>query len=364
MSVSSGSRRPSQAARTWLGRWRCWERWPLPAGCSSGAAPTTAEAENSSSPTAPSTPPLPMPPAPRATRPSMAPPTRRPTTSGMPTERTAIWAPIAEACGASSAAFAADGDTGTMPSGMLDLARGPFIVGVADRAQALGACATLAPTARPFDLVEARVDLFSGQRLDDADLDVCARLEASGTPVLVTIRSERQGGRFAAGEPERLALFRAALAVASWADVEDDAGIVDDVAALVRARPGGQLVVSHHDFAATPPLDLLLAVVDGCHAAAPNAVAKVATAVKSADDRAVLRALLASRPERTAVIGMGAADDGLRVELAAAGSLLAYGFIAGATAPGQVSAEALHACLLTASPRYAARQQRSGSART
>ena len=47
---------------------------------------------------------------------------------------------------------------------------------------------------------------------------------------------------------------------------------------------------------------------------------------------------------------MGAADDELRVELAAAGSLLAYGFLAGATAPGQVSAEALHARLLAASP--------------
>ena len=97
----------------------------------------------------------------------------------------------------------------------------------------------------------------------------------------------------------------------------------------MRARPAGQLVVSHHDFAATPPLDLLLAFVDRCHAAAPGAVAKVATAVKSADDRSALRTLLARRPERTVVIGMGAVDDGLRVELAAAGSLLAYGFIAG-----------------------------------
>jgi 3-dehydroquinate dehydratase-1 len=246
-----------------------------------------------------------------------------------------------------------------MPSAMLDLARGPFIVGVADRAEALEACAALAPAARPFDLVEARVDLFSGQRLDDADLRACARLEASGTPVLVTIRSVSQGGRFAGGDAERLARFRAALAVASWADVEDDAGIIDDVATLVRARPEGELVVSHHDFAATPPLDLLLAVVDRCHAAAPGAVAKLAAAVESADDRATLRTLLARRPDRTAVIGMGATDDGLRVELAAAGSLLAYGFIAGATAPGQVSAETLHARLLAASPPYAARLRRS-----
>jgi 3-dehydroquinate dehydratase type I len=245
---------------------------------------------------------------------------------------------------------------------VLDLARGPLIVGVADHPDALATCARMAAGARPFDLVEARVDLFPAQRLDAAGTEACAGLEASGTPVLVTIRSAAQGGRFAASEDERLERFRAALAVASWADVEDDAPILADVAALVRARAGGQLVVSHHDFTRTPPLPALLACVDACHAAAPLAIAKVATAVNSPEDRATLRALLAGRPERTAVIGMAAGDDGLRVELAAAGSRLAYGFVAGATAPGQLAAGALHARLLAASPIYAARRGRSAGA--
>src|SRR5438046_8104761 len=122
---------------------------------------------------------------------------------------------------------------------MLDLARGPLIVGVADRPDALAACARMIPGARPFDLVEARVDLFPAQCLDALGTEACARLEASGTPVLVTIRSASQGGRFAAGEDQRLEGFRAALAVASWADVEDDATILAEVAALVRARAGG-----------------------------------------------------------------------------------------------------------------------------
>ncbi len=239
---------------------------------------------------------------------------------------------------------------------MREALRGPLIVGVADRADALVACAAVAALARPFDVVEARVDLFAGQRLEGAAAEACARLEQSGTPVLVTLRSAAQGGRFAGDEADRLARFRAALAVASWADVEDDAAIVAEVAALVRAHPGGQLVVSHHDFAATPPLERLLGWVDGCHAGAPGAIAKVATAVKSPADRTALHALLERRPERTAVIGMGTVDDGLRVDLAAAGSLLAYAFLAGATAPGQISAAALHARLLEASPVYAARR--------
>jgi 3-dehydroquinate dehydratase-1 len=237
---------------------------------------------------------------------------------------------------------------------------GPLIVGVADRADSLASCAALISARRPFDLVEARVDLFDGQRLDQAALDSCTRLEATGTPVLVTVRAASQGGRFRDPEPVRLERFRQALQVASWADVEDDAPIAADVARLVAGRPAGQLVVSHHDFGRTPPLPELLEVVDRCHATSPGAIAKVATALTSDADRGVLRSLLAQRPVRTAVIGMG--DDAFRVELAASGSRLAYGFVGAPTAPGQTSAEALHARLLAAAPAYAAR--RAGSAPT
>jgi 3-dehydroquinate dehydratase type I len=233
-------------------------------------------------------------------------------------------------------------------------AGGPLVVGVVDRRSGLAAAANLPADRRLFDLVEARVDLFDGQTLDGTPAEACLRLESTGTPVLVTIRAVWQGGRFVDPEPIRLARFRQALRVASWADVEQDAPIAPDVAALVAGRAGGQLIVSHHDFDRTPPLGDLNAVADRCRATAPGAIAKIATAVKNQADRATLRALLARHPARTAVIGMG--DDTLRVELAAAGSLLAYGFLGQSTAPGQTSAESLHARLLGASPAYAGRR--------
>jgi 3-dehydroquinate dehydratase-1 len=240
---------------------------------------------------------------------------------------------------------------------MLDLAQGPLLVGVADSPQALARAAALEPLRRPFDLVEARLDLYPAQSIDGCE-DACRGLERSGTPVLVTLRTAAQGGRWVAADGERLPRFRAALAVASWVDVEDDAGIVDRIAALVRERGGGQMVVSHHDFSGTPPLDALLALVDACHRAAPGAVAKLATAVRSDQDRQALRALAEARREKTAVIGMGVDDGALRVELAAAGSLLAYGALGAPTAPGQMTAEEVHRSLLAASPRYAARRGR------
>jgi 3-dehydroquinate dehydratase-1 len=237
---------------------------------------------------------------------------------------------------------------------MLDLARGPFVVGVADRPAALARAALMAPADRPFDLVEARIDLFPGQSLDFGAA-ACARLEASGTPVLVTIRTVAQGGRFSGDDSDRLQRFRAALSAASWVDVEDDCGIVEDVAALLAARPGGgQLVISHHDFNGTPKLDVLLAIADRAHAQ-PGAIAKLASTVLSDADRETLFALLAQRPRRTCVIGM-AATSALRIQLAAGGSLLAYGYLDAPTAPGQLSAAETTARLTAASRSFAARR--------
>ena len=87
----------------------------------------------------------------------------------------------------------------------------------------------------------------------------------------------------------------------------------------------------------------------------PGAIAKLATAVRTDADRNALLEVLARRPDRTCVIGMEAGVD-LRIELAARGSLLAYGYLDEPTAPGQLSAAETHARLLTASPAYAARK--------
>lgn len=235
---------------------------------------------------------------------------------------------------------------------MLDLGRGPLLVGVADDPDAITRCAATAPGSRVVDLVEARLDLFPSPTLDGC-VEACRVLEASGTPVLVTLRASHQGGRSRASDGERLASFAAALSHASWADIEDDAAIVDAVAAVVASR-GGQLVVSHHDFERTPDLHELVRIVDRCRPAATT-IAKIATTVRDEADREALLALLGRRPNRTCVIGMGAAPE-LRIELPVRGSLLAYGYLTAPTAPGQLSAADTHARLLTASPLYAARK--------
>jgi 3-dehydroquinate dehydratase I len=231
----------------------------------------------------------------------------------------------------------------------------PALVGVASAPDALARFAETAPATRVVDLVEARIDLYDPQTLA-ASADACARLEATGTPVLVTIRLASEGGRWARPDAERLPLFREAVAFASFIDVEAASSIARDVAALARAA-GRTTVVSHHDFARTPRPTELERIVAGCFAVGAD-VAKIATLVATDDDRDALLALAARHAGRACVIGMGAAspDFDLRAELAAHGSRLAYGYLDAPTAPGQTSAAQMDARLRAAVPAYAARR--------
>jgi 3-dehydroquinate dehydratase-1 len=235
----------------------------------------------------------------------------------------------------------------------------PWLVGVVGSPAAVAAFASTPPAARVVDLLEVRVDLF-----EDGDAagpiaafaEAGARVEATGTPVLVTIRLDAEGGRWTRADADRLALFREALerGACSWLDVEAASPLAPEVTALAHERRA-TTVVSHHDFARTPPPAELERLVAACRAAGAD-VPKIATRVNAEEDRVVLLALAAAHAGEACVIGMGAPDSDLRVELPARGSRLAYGYIDAPTAPGQLSAAEMDARLRAASPAYAARR--------
>jgi 3-dehydroquinate dehydratase I len=227
------------------------------------------------------------------------------------------------------------------------------LVGVASRPEAIVRFAETAPASRAIDLVEARVDLYTPQSLDFC-AEACARLEATGTPVLVTLRLDAERGGWTRPDAERLPLYREALAVVSVVDVEAASPLARDVTALARTA-GRTSVVSHHDFARTPPLAELERIVSRCFAAGAD-IAKVATLVSGDADRDALFALLAHHGSRVCVIGMAARAPELRVQLATQGSRLAYGYLDAPTAPGQISAAEMDARLREVLPAYAARR--------
>jgi 3-dehydroquinate dehydratase-1 len=212
-----------------------------------------------------------------------------------------------------------------------DLGKRPLIVGVLT---SFGeATHVLKSKARPFDLVEWRLDL-TGQR-GGMWAERCFALEQAGMRVLLTIRSSAEGGKWFGEDAERLQLYRRGLEVVSMVDLEINQRLLPRVVAAAH-EAGKPVIGSFHDFAETPPRAVLDEVVTRGWKSGADVV-KLATRLKTEADLPRLLDLLRSgTPQRPlCAIGMGAPE--ARLALARAGSCLVYGFLGAATAPGQIS---------------------------
>lgn len=250
------------------------------------------------------------------------------------------------------------------------LTEAPLVVGTVAPA-GLAALAAATPDARVADVVEARIDLAMAEADPVAPpppaptpselrgiFDSCRALEATGTPVLATIRLVADGGRWNEDAP-RLPLFEAALTEGrcTWIDVEVESAIAATVVGRAR-RLGRRVIVSHHDLVATPEADELDAIVTRARALQPDVI-KIATRVDDLEghDR-LIELLRRHRGQPLAVIGMGAVGRPLRTYLPAVGSRLTYGFVDTAAAPGQAHVRELVARLIADCPAYAARREK------
>jgi len=241
----------------------------------------------------------------------------------------------------------------------------PLVVGTCWPAN-LAPVAAMTAAERDADVVEARLDLALDLPASDAPapstaapaqlgaaLAACRDIEASGTPVLATIRLRADGGRWQ-GDAGRLPLFDDALAVASLVDVEVESAIAAEVIGRARRR-GRRVIVSHHDFTGTPDLASLEALCDRAAALGADIV-KIAAFVRSLADHAPLIELLRRRRgQALAVIAMGPWGTALRSYLPVAGSRLTYGYLDTPVAPGQIAARAMIDRLRVDCPTYVAR---------
>lgn len=190
---------------------------------------------------------------------------------------------------------------------------------------------------REYDIAEIRLDLIG----DDSLVTSAARaMQRTGTPVLLTIRSRREGGGWKGSEAERSALYGEHLGDVAVIDVETRSPIFKKLCA--RAHEAGCMVIgSFHDFKRTPSLERLAAVVRKARGDGADIV-KIATRVVRKQDVAILFKLLQMRGDAPmCVIGMGALGRATRVSLPCAGSCLTYGSLGKSAAPGQIACRVL-----------------------
>ncbi|SHJ17225.1 3-dehydroquinate dehydratase [Actinomyces denticolens] len=249
----------------------------------------------------------------------------------------------------------------------LDGARGTGGAGGSDSALAQA----LAASAAGADLVELRLDLLAppteglapaapealASSWHEAILVVAAALAPTGTPLLATARSRREGGGAALAPREHAEALGALIdlqaggrgerPIADALDVELSTGAL--AALAERAHEEGIAVVaSSHDFTATPPDEEMLERLERMEADGADC-AKIAVMPRSEED--VDRALQVAARARAslsipvAVISMGERGRRSRLEGWRYGSALTFATVtadpATASAPGQPPIAAL-----------------------
>jgi 3-dehydroquinate dehydratase-1 len=205
---------------------------------------------------------------------------------------------------------------------------------------------------RYADVAELRIDQFARHDPTYA-VEVCRAARALGVPLIATVRALDEGGAVALTDAQRLALFEAVTPSVAALDIELRAAICESVVDLGH-RHGKVVIVSHHDFAATPSDADLAALFDAAVLAEADVVKIVTHAANPADTDRLLGFLRARRERGLIAIAMGAHGVASRVFFPLFGSLITYGFVAAAMAPGQLPLAELHAALRRFSPEFAA----------
>lgn len=173
-------------------------------------------------------------------------------------------------------------------------------------------------------------------RIDLAGYDAAAvRKVFSGTkkPLLATCRPAPLN------DEERMKLLKAAIeSGASMVDIEieSDFYFTSEMVSFAK-KHGCKVIVSYHNFEATPGQKELEAIVKDCYAKGAD-IAKIATMVRSPRDSARLLGLYASGTPLVA-LGMGELGKVTRVAASLLGAAFTFAAIddASITAPGQVS---------------------------
>jgi 3-dehydroquinate dehydratase type I len=223
--------------------------------------------------------------------------------------------------------------------GKLALGKGPVICGVL--AGRVGYGAALRAGRDGADMLELRVDSFAEADHARMVADV-KRLGCLGLPLLLTVRSAKEGGARRMSDAERMGHFRALMPVVDAVDVElGSTAILKDVLSLA-GKHGRRAIVSYHNFKATPASAYLKGVIRRARRAGADAV-KIATFVRTDGDLKRLAGLLIESNGLIA-IGMGERGRPSRVFFPLLGSLVTYGSTTvsrASSAPGQMSVKDL-----------------------
>ncbi|MBI5468583.1 MAG: type I 3-dehydroquinate dehydratase [Deltaproteobacteria bacterium] len=183
------------------------------------------------------------------------------------------------------------------------------------------------------DILEVRVDTFKDRDPEAIKKDL--KTIGSALPLLLTVRSVKEGGANPITDKKRAEIFEALMPFADMVDIELSSGGILKTVVNSASRHGKQVIISYHNFKATPGVKALQDIVRKARRSGAGIV-KIATFVKGPEDLRRLAKIL-SEFNDLIVIGMGGPGACSRVFFPMLGSLITYGSIDRPTAPGQIA---------------------------
>lgn len=195
------------------------------------------------------------------------------------------------------------------------------------------------------DILEIRFDLLNITTPHDAEKLVNDIKSATNLPCIATNRLQSEGGKWSGTEEDRIALLIDILELVDAVDIELSAGedVRDKVVQSAKST-GKTVIVSSHDFNKTPASDLMQKILDDCFDAGAD-IAKLAVMPESMQD--VLNLLQVTHDSKAPVctISMGDLGKHSRIVASCYGSVLTYGSVGDAVAPGQLRVDELKTVL-------------------
>lgn len=204
----------------------------------------------------------------------------------------------------------------------------------------------------PADMAEWRLDWFEGLE-DGREIDralALVRQSLGDLPLLVTFRTEAEGGRKPIGKEEYFALLKKLAAredvdlldMEAWFDPDQTVARVEELQAM-----GKVVILSHHNFSRTPSLEEMTDRLETMARMGAD-IAKLAVMPQTMEDvyRLLTATSLVHEKDLCPLITMSMGRQGIVSRLCGeiSGSCLTFGIAGQASAPGQAAADRL--CLV------------------
>ena len=187
------------------------------------------------------------------------------------------------------------------------------------------------------DAVELRFDEYMNK---EECLDLCKKIRQF-KQVLLTIRTNREGGTWDINDDDRFELFKFFADHVDMIDIELKSELFAKYSR--ESFPENlEVITSYHDYENTPSSEEISNLIkDGKSWGAD--IVKLALFTHTSEDVSTLEQFL--QEEKVCLIGMGSEGLVTRTEFPLKGSVLTYGYLDNSAAPGQVSAKELSALL-------------------